>query len=165
VQPLTREDEETTKKLVRQIGGIVEWSNVGFGHGRAQDTYAPLMAVGEALDDRAWLAYVEGRIAQATEDLSYARDLEPEQVAYSAVLNLALDQGGGALERVELRHVRQSLTDDGHDVSSVQIGVLLRGAGFLVAQKGGKTWVYTGGEDNLKRIGNELNIDDDWLTG
>ena len=151
------------RRLLQSVAREVDWSAAKFGYSRERDTWEPLLLVARSVGDEEWLTYAKQRIADATDALLKARNYEPLQLAYLALLRLSISDDGTVGERVELAHVRTALEADGGDFNSWQVSRLLQDAGLTVDPKGGRTWVYTGGEDNLKSIGRELNIEDAWL--
>ena len=68
-------------------------------------------------------------------------------------------------KRVLLSKVTKALEPEEQRLNSWQVGILLRKIGIDVHGAGGNQYVYTGGEDNLRKIGLELGVKDDWVDG
>ena len=97
-----------------------------------------------------WLAYAETEI-DAEKNLAHGHDEEPAAAAFLALFALSLEGVGceGEPSEVELLQVREFLNREGRDLTSHQIGVMLRGMGFTTGNRGRRAWVMTGGVAQL----------------
>ena len=122
-----------------------------------------------ALGDTEWIQHADAQIENATEDLTRGYDTEPAQAVYLALISTVVTEHEGVFtelpERVLLSKVTKALEPEEQRLNSWQVGILLRKIGIDVHGAGGNQYVYTGGEDNLRKIGLELGVKDDWVDG
>jgi len=144
------------------IASQVDWKQVSMiGNNRISDTWAPLLAV-DSLFSGDWKQYAESQMEMARKNLDLGHETEPSQAVYKSLLALVLDEHGNVSERVLMGAVAKNL-DEEEALSPYQVGVVLIGLGFEKRSRGGKTYIYTGGEANLADIGLKLGLKDDWL--
>lgn len=99
---------------------------------------------------------------KARANLSLGQQEEPTQGVFSALLSIAVSEGGKVEDRVQIKQIVEDLRQS-MKLNGWQVGTLLREMGLETKKAGGKQYVYTGGMKRLKEIGKRLQIDDEWL--
>ena len=159
-------------QLHDQLAGLAEavpWENVSqYGGDRIRDSWAPLLLIARHFEDEEWVAWAEGQIVQADATLNAGQEEEPPQLVFSAIMHLALVNGGDTHmqpdDRVTVSDIAKALSDRAGKYNSWQIGDIVRNLGFEVRKAGGTQYVYIGGAERLVAIGAELGIEDEWLA-
>ena len=151
------------------LAEAVHWENVSqYGGDRIRDSWAPLLLIAHHFEDEEWVAWAEGQIVQADATLNAGQEEEPPQLVFSAIMHLALVNGGDTHmqpdERVTVSDIAKELSDRAGKYNSWQIGDIVRNLGFEVRKAGGTQYVYIGGAQKLLAIGAELGIEDEWLA-
>lgn len=142
------------------IAQLVEWKHVPqLGGNRIADTWAPLVAVDDLLGGD-WKAYADEQMKAAQANLDSGRETEPSQAAFKSFLALAFEDEGNLLERVLLGSIANNLTDE-EGMSSYQVGIILSDLGFTKANRGGRAYIYTGGQEKLAAVALDLGIEDE----
>jgi len=153
---------EGFNETLASIASQVDWNQVStIGTDRISDTWAPLIAV-DSFFNSDWKQYADSQIETARNNLAFGHETEPGQAVYKSLLALALDHKGDVSERVLMGDIAKNLDED-EALSTYQVGVVLIGLGFEKRSRGGKTYIYTGGEANLADVGLKLGLKDDWL--
>jgi len=155
-------------RLIALVADI-DWELVAeLGGNRIQDSWAPLLLVAQHIGDGDWLGWAAAQMEESTATLDAGQEEEPPQLVFSAIMYLALVNGGDIHmqpdERVALADIARELTGPFHRYNSWQIGDIVRTLGFEVQKAGGKQYVYIGGLERLVAIGAELGIQDEWLV-
>ena len=148
--------------ILMAIADLVDWDNIGeLGGDRIADTWSPLLAVDSLLCGKDWRCYADKEMEAARANLELGHEMEPSQAVFLALLSKATSEGTVA-ERVRISDISKSLQDE-QELNSWQVGSTLRALGFKTKNVGGNQYVYTGGKDNMKIIGRELGVEDEWL--
>ena len=156
-------------ELLVRLATEITWDLIStHGGSRIRDSWAPLQVVACHIQDEEWAAWAETQIVQADATLNAGQEEEPPQLVFSAIMHLALVNGGDTHmqpdERVTVSDIAKELSDRAGKYNSWQIGDIVRNLGFEVRKAGGTQYVYIGGAQKLLAIGAELGIEDEWLA-
>lgn len=134
---------------------------------RILDTWQPLLLVANHIADSNWCTYANGQMGKARTELTQGQEEEPSQAVFSALLTVSLTDDFERLEdpqdRVLLSKVAEELQKRGMNLTSWQVGQILRDLGFETKKVGGRQVVLTGGTEYLIAVGKALGIEDEWL--
>ena len=152
-----------------KLAETIPWDKVSqYGGDRIRDSWAPLLLIAHHFEDEEWVAWAEGQINQADATLNAGQEEEPQQVIFSAIMSLALANGGDVHmqpdERVLISDVLRALSGHTSRYNGWQVGGTARDIGFDVRKAGGNQYIYIGGLEKLVAIGAELGIEDEWLA-
>ena len=142
----------------------IDWSDAIFGTNRIEDSWQPIKIVAEHFGNSTLLGFIDEAVEQANADLVAGQGHEPNLILFSCVLEAAFRESGQSAERVALSWIQECATTNGQPLNSWQIGRMARQLGFQVVTKGGKSWIMTGGDANLRKIGKQLGSEDDFVT-
>ena len=129
---------------------------------RTEETWEPVIQAGTQLGYKEWIPYAHSKRAKAVLASTGGRDTEPMQAVYLCLLSCVLSKDR-VIEELPLSVLRQHLKEEGEHFNSHQIGLMVRDMGFLTERRGGRITIHTGGEDNLRKIGLLLKVDDKWV--
>ena len=145
----------------------VDWPKVSASTGiRSGDTWAPLLAVAEAVRDEEWLVYSNTQIVKAESALAEGQAEEHEPRVLDAVVALATRSGqsGPPRETVSLKEVTETFNGSERDLSSRQVGDIVRDElGLSTEKKGGVIRILTGGRGGLQGAAERIEAEDLWL--
>lgn len=141
----------------------IDWTDVGRGNSRLDDTWDPLLHLARLVDDQRWLEYAHTEIEAAKLTLAAGQGQEPTELVLSALIGCVEGSGVHMPERVLLSSVREHVMDEGRRINSWQIGELIRTIGFETVTRGGQVWVILAGKEQLKDAAAQLGIEDEWL--
>jgi len=156
---------EPYAEVLKSLSDEAPWSELESSQGnRIADTWEPLVFVSLVeLDDEEWYEYALEQIQKSNDDLKLGEEEEPTRAIYFAFLALALDGQSEPKERVRLAAIANRLNNEGRKLTSYQAGQVLGDLGFERRTVGGNSYVYTGGGEKLRQVGNQLGVKDEWL--
>jgi hypothetical protein len=155
---------ETLRLDIEKQANDIDWSEAIFGTNRIEDSWQPIKVVAKHFENSMLLDYIDEAVERATADLVAGQGHEPNLILFSCVLEAAFRESGQSAERVALSWIQECATTNGQPLNSWQIGRMARQLGFQVVTKGGKSWIMTGGDANLRKIGKQLGSEDDFVT-
>jgi len=140
--------------------------------GRAYDTWSPLLAMAAGAGDQEWLAWAEGQLKEASEELKDGQSFEPETIIFARVVQCLTNQTTGKVEinltkqpptRVDIQEqVVEPLRRTLPTVTPWLVSRTLKKLKLDVIRRGGTNWVYPT-ERAIKSAADQIGYEDDAL--